>query len=125
MEFSGFTTQVHWANAQTIRAPSGSDETYEYSNLNPPNLSIPNYELEGEADFLFDRFKKWHVMNKHPHSIPTICSRMGDKFVLKEENFERRQCERNAIMKDGLHWCMTSVGPRYHAGKNDLCPTDN
>lgn len=120
MEFSDFTTQVHWANARTIRAPSGSDETYEYSNLNPPNLSIPNYEQEDEADFLFDRFKKWHVMNKHPHSIPTVCSRMGDKFVLKEENFERRQCERNAIMKDGLHWCMTSVGPRYHAGLSCL-----
>jgi len=113
MEFSDFTTQVHWANARTILAPSG--QTYEYPNLCPPNVSLADYEQKEEAKFLFDRFKPWHLQNKHPHSIATVCARMKDKFI-DPKGIERRTCTRNAIMADGLHWCMSSVGPRYHAG---------
>lgn len=121
LEFSDFTTQVHWANARTIRAPEGGASVYEYPDLAAPDVSLPGYELATEARFLFDRFKPWHAMNKHPHSIPTVCSRMGTPFIHnKEEGFERRTCERNAIMADGLHWCMSSVGPRYHAGLSCL-----
>ena len=41
MEFSDFTTQVHWANARTILAHSG--QTYKYPNLRPPNVSLATY----------------------------------------------------------------------------------
>ena len=118
MEFSNFTTQVHWANARTIRAPDG--DSFEYPNLLPPEASRHNYDQN--ATFLFDRFKPWHLMNRHPHSIPTVCSHMGEEYIYVNRNFPnpkvemRRGCSYNAIMVDGLHWCMSSVGPRYHAG---------
>mmetsp|Transcript_9894 Transcript_9894/g.21440 ORF Transcript_9894/g.21440 Transcript_9894/m.21440 type:complete len:563 (+) Transcript_9894:27-1715(+) len=111
MEFSDFTTQVHWANARTILDPT--NKTLAYPNLDHPNVSNPDYGLGG--NFLFDRFKPWHREDRHPHSIPTVCSRMLDNFV-DNNGVERRNCKRNAIMRDGLHWCESSVGPRYHAG---------
>jgi len=120
MEFANFTTQVHWANARTIRAPDG--DSFEYPNLMPPKASEHNWDQN--ATFLFDRFKPWHRMNHHPHSIPTVCSKMGEEFIYDNHQLKRvelrRQCRYNSVMLDGLHWCMSSVGPRYHAGLSCL-----
>ena len=118
MEFGNFTTQVHWANARTILSSTGL--SYEYPNLDKPNVSIQDYDQKEEAQFLFDRFKPWHVQDKHPQSIPTVCGKMNDEYIDTDRGDIRKNCTRNAIMDDGLHWCMSSVGPRYHAGLSCL-----
>lgn len=118
MEFANFTTQVLWANARTIRAPDGYAFEYPDLQLRPPNSSVPNYEIG--ADFLFDRFQPWHRNDHHPQSMPSVCGRMTDMFIDPKGRGVRRNCTRNAIMYDGLHWCMSSVGPRYHAGLSCL-----
>lgn len=120
LEFSDFTTQVHWENARTI--PDASGKSFEYQNLVPSNMwkQVANDWRNGsEVEFLFDRFKPWHAYNKHPHSIPTVCKKMNP-INTDDKGVERRSCIRNAIMKDGLHWCMSSIGPRYHAGLSCL-----
>ena len=97
MEFSTFTTQVHWANARQILTES--NQTFAYPNIGTPNVSLPDYDQT--ASFLFDRFAPWHLQDRHPQSIPTVCSRMTGTYFLRGE---RRGCVRNAIMSDGLHW---------------------
>ncbi|EJK71625.1 hypothetical protein THAOC_06911, partial [Thalassiosira oceanica] len=72
MEFANFTTQVHWANARTIRAPDG--DSFEYPNLMPPKASEHNWDQN--ATFLFDRFKP------------------GKKSSRKEELRQIEECER-------------------------------
>ena len=93
---------------------------HEYPNLDKPNVSIQDYDQKEEAQFLFDRFKPWHVQDKHPQSIPTVCGKMNDQYIDTDRGDIRKSCIRNAIMDDGLHWCMSSVGPRYHAGLSCL-----
>jgi len=91
LEFGDFTNQILWKNAQHL-------------GYNISSQRGGGWELSG-VDFLLDRLplppRKW------PPSIPMVCA----KQPLKDE----KNCIRNKISTDGIHWCIETMGPRYAA----------
>jgi len=47
------------------------------------------------------------LKSKYPPSVAMVCAKMPDST---------KNCPRNMISKDGMHWCMESLGGRYVGG---------
>ena len=92
-EFGEFTNQILWKNAQHL----GYDMT--------PFKGEDGWELSG-TQFLLDRLS-W-PQRKWPPSIPMVCAQ-------KPTSSTEKNCVRNKISTDGIHWCIESLGPRYSA----------
>mmetsp|Transcript_28000 Transcript_28000/g.51645 ORF Transcript_28000/g.51645 Transcript_28000/m.51645 type:complete len:486 (-) Transcript_28000:66-1523(-) len=92
--FSNFTNQVIWENSQQIG----------FQNISIPDTSQEGWEQAG-ADFLLNRLND---KGKWSPSIPMICS--DTSYGNKKD-----ACLPNKISRDGTHWCMNTVGPRYVA----------
>jgi len=97
-EFGDFTKQILWKNAQHLgyHMPENGVAHQQRDH---------GWELAG-AHFLLDRLplpkRKW------PPSIPMVCA---EKPLSKLE----KNCPRNKISSDGIHWCIETLGPRYAA----------
>ena len=94
-EFGNFTNQILWKSAQHL----GYDVTGTENNQ-----QTDGWELSG-VDFLLDRLQ-W-AKRKWPPSIPMVCA---EKPSMVDKN-----CIRNKISTDGIHWCIETLGPRYAA----------
>ena len=80
------------------------------TNTATPDFTKTNWELSG-ADFLLKRLS---AETFWASSICMVCAqpvypRMNDKNVQVED------CIRNKISRDGIHWCVETLGPRYSA----------
>jgi len=99
-EFGNFTNQILRMNAEHIRL----------TNTATPDFTKTNWELSG-ADFLLKRLSAESFWLS---SICMVCAqpvfpRMNDKNVQVED------CMRNKISRDGIHFCVETLGPRYSA----------
>lgn len=99
-EFGNFTNQILRMNAEHI----------QLTNTATPDFTKTNWELSG-ADFLLKRLSAETFWSS---SICMVCAqpvypRMNDKNVQVED------CIRNKISRDGIHWCVETLGPRFTA----------
>ncbi|KAL7549848.1 hypothetical protein ACHAWF_013107 [Thalassiosira exigua] len=93
-EFGDFANQILWQSARHLGYdPSPSDATPRRDG----------WELSG-TDFLLDRLPL--AKRKWPPSIPMVCA---------ERPAGKKDCVRNRISTDGMHWCVETLGPRYAA----------
>ncbi|KAL7540451.1 hypothetical protein ACHAXR_010114 [Thalassiosira sp. AJA248-18] len=98
-EFGNFTNQLLWMNAKHI-----------HLNTSSPDFSKNGWELKG-ADFLLKRLSAatfWFP------SISMVCAERTYPSV-NEKNENVEDCVRNKISRDGAHWCVETLGPRYSA----------
>lgn len=97
-EFGNFTNQILDTNARSL----GYD-------VEPPSLfSQSGWELSRANAFL-DRLpwppRKW------PPSVPMVCAERPSP----SNPDGGKDCVRNRISSDGIHWCIETLGPRYAA----------
>jgi len=99
-EFGNFTNQILRMNAQHI----------QLTNASTPDFSQKGWELSG-TDFLLKRLSAatyWYP------STAMVCAERTYPTV-NEKKEEVEDCLRNKISRDGCHWCVGTVGPRYSA----------
>ena len=99
-EWGNFTNQILWMNAKHI----------QMTNSSKPDFSQSKWELPC-ADFLLKRLSAESFWNP---SISMVCAERTFSAVNKK-NQEVEDCIRNKISRDGVHWCVESLGPRYSA----------
>ena len=82
------------------------------------NITIPDFtkndgwELR-DSEFLLHRYQGLKNM-PHAPSIPMVCAyHIEQPFSLEDETVE--ECFFNKISRDGMHWCVETLGPRYSA----------
>lgn len=93
-ELANFTNQIIWTNAKHIGY----------------NIDL-DFSLNGwdgmKAGFLLDRLER---VSKYqwPSSIPMVCAErpIGTNVT---------SCVQNKVSPDGIHWCTSTLGPRYSA----------
>lgn len=82
------------------------------------NVSIPDFasyvgwENVG-SDFLLHRYRGIKKM-RHPPSIPMVCAYHIDP-LFSARNTSAGQCFFNSISRDGMHWCVETLGQQYAA----------
>lgn len=99
-EFGNFTNQVVRVNAKHI----------ELTTTSTPDFSQKGWELSG-TDFLLKRLSAESFWNP---SIAMVCAEQVHSSV-NENNKEVEDCIRSKISRDGCHWCVDTLGPRYAA----------
>lgn len=100
-EFANLTNQMLWHNAIHIGY-----------NTSLPDFSFPGWESAG-SDIFLHRHKALKEIRFEP-SIPMVCAHHIDQpFTTKDE--PAGPCLFNRISRDGMHWCVESLGPRYSA----------
>jgi len=99
-EFGNFTNQILWKNAQFIGY-----------NISMPDFAMDGWEKEG-TDFLLHRYSP---DQQYAPSIPMVCGHPLDSWSAKNETPPKGPCLYNMISRDGMHWCIESLGPRYSA----------
>ena len=78
-----------------------------------PDFSKNNgWEKEGTG-FLLHRYRGIKGMRFEP-SIPMVCAYHIDE-PFSTQNKTAGKCFFNRISRDGFHWCVESLGPRYSA----------
>lgn len=93
-ELGNLTNQMIWTNAKNI----GYNVTLDFSSHGWDAIN---------TGFLLDRFE--HASAFHwPPSIPMVCAE-------RPNGTNVRDCTRNKISPDGMHWCTATLGPRYSA----------
>ena len=101
-EFGMLTNQILWLNAQHIG----------YNITIPDFTKNDGWEKQG-SEFLLHRYQGIKSM-RHAPSIPMVCAyHIEDPFSI--ENKTAGQCFFNRISRDGMHWCVEALGPRYSA----------
>lgn len=100
-EFGKFTTQMIWTNAKHMG--------YRV----PLNFFSHGWSRAKNAEFLLDRLQQ-NSQFFWPPSIPMVCA--GTKPPANVSSCTTK----NAISPDGMHWCTSTVGPRYSASVSCL-----
>ncbi|KAL9185706.1 hypothetical protein ACHAXT_003483 [Thalassiosira profunda] len=98
-EFGELTNQILWQNARHL-------------GYNTSSFAVKHEDKGWEqsgVDFLLDRLPL--AKRKWPPSIPMVCAERPPKTTGKEG----KDCKRNRISTDGIHWCIETLGPRYAA----------
>lgn len=99
-EFGNFTNQILRMNAEHI----------QLTNTTTPDFSQDGWETSG-ANFLLNR------LSSEPFWAPSISMVCANKTYPRknDKNVEVEDCIRNKISRDGIHWCVETLGPRYSA----------
>ena len=99
-EFGNFTSQILWMNSKHIGM----------TNASTVDFAKKGWELPC-ADFFLKRVSA--VTFWYP-SASAVCA--GPTFpTVNKDQKEVEDCERSRISRDGTHWCVESLGPRYAA----------
>lgn len=98
-EFGNFTSQVIYANAKSL----GMIEEL-------PDFSKKDWQLK-DSDFLFKR------LSAESFWAPSISMVCADKTfeTTNDKGQTVDDCIRSKISRDGIHWCVEYLGPRYSA----------
>ncbi|KAL7547422.1 hypothetical protein ACHAWF_010723 [Thalassiosira exigua] len=99
-EFGNFTNQIVWMNAKHVGL----------TNSSTPDFSKGGWELAG-VDFLLKRLSAEPFWSP---SIAMVCAEPTYPTV-NEKNEKVEDCIRSKISRDGIHWCVETLGPRYSA----------
>ena len=99
-EFGNFTNQILRMNAEHI----------QMTNTSTPDFTRDGWELSG-AEFLLKR------LSAESFWAPSICMVCAQHTYhrMNDKNNDVEDCVRNKISRDGIHWCVETVGPRYSA----------
>jgi len=104
-EFGDFTNQILWKNAQHLGyATESTTDNAPKKQQQQQHQQHDGWELSG-GEFLLDRLPL--AKRKWPPSIPMVCA--------EKPAPEAKNCIRNKISTDGIHWCIETLGPRYAA----------
>ena len=98
-EFGNFTNQVVMMSAKHAKI---TDLSADFSQL--------EWEL-ASSDFLFKRLPAETFWNP---SKAMVCAE-ETHFRTTESGTSVEDCIRNKVSRDGTHWCVESIGPRYSA----------
>lgn len=125
-DFGAFTNEILWMNGRHLG--------YNISSLEMQHQGYDTIPTEWENEgpiFLLHRIimKDW----KFNPSIPMVCNtppvcesfsvalpngttvRNIDEFCIMNITADKSQCFFNRFSRDGMHWCVETVGPRYSA----------
>lgn len=124
-DFAAFTNEILWMNAEHLG--------YNVQAGNDTLPAIPaNGDTEG-AEFLLHRLnmKEWRFNPSIPMVCNTapVCESRSSTFVLPNGTAiatanqlctmnvtaDKAQCFFNRFSRDGMHWCVETIGPRYSA----------
>ena len=99
-EFGNFTNQLLRINAEYLQMTDKAS----------PEFSQDGWELNN-AGYILKR------LSSETYWLPPVCMVCANKTypVVNEKNQTVDECLRNKISRDGLHWCVESLGPRYAA----------
>ena len=103
-EFGNFTNQILWRNAQHLGYNVSS--MFQHHQQQQTNNDV-GWELSS-TPFLLDRLPL--AKRKWPPSISMVCAQPPDPGIKGGKD-----CIRNKISTDGMHWCIETLGPRYSA----------
>ena len=100
-EFGNYTNQILLRNAQQIGY----------------NTSTPDFAKVGWEKELTDILLHRHTLvgGEYPPSIPMVCGYPLESWSVKKELDQSMPCQFNMISRDGAHWCVECIGPRYDA----------
>eukprot|EP00581_Thalassiosira_minuscula_P011811 CAMPEP_0183722994 /NCGR_PEP_ID=MMETSP0737-20130205/14760_1 /TAXON_ID=385413 /ORGANISM="Thalassiosira miniscula, Strain CCMP1093" /LENGTH=586 /DNA_ID=CAMNT_0025953243 /DNA_START=506 /DNA_END=2263 /DNA_ORIENTATION=- len=105
-EFGNFTNQILWHNARHIG----------YNLTLPNNFATTNTNASWErtgSEFLLHRM---YPDRQYAPSISMVCGQTLDRWSSRNATPPYgRACLPNMISRDGMHWCVESLGPRYSA----------
>lgn len=122
-DLSSFTNQILWMNAKHLGYNVTSDVNQQSAGqFTQPESEVPNFLLH-RLDM-----KNW----KFNPSIPMVCNTPpiceprvtilpnGTTFSISNlcvmnVTADPTQCFFNRFSRDGMHWCMETVGPRFSA----------
>ena len=98
-EWGNFTNQILWMNARHIKLTDA-----------PPDFTQKGWEITG-ADFYLKR------LSAAAYWASATCMICAEKTfpTTNEKGDKVEDCIRNKISRDGAHWCVETVAPRYAA----------
>ena len=105
-EFGNFTNQILWRNAQHL-GYNVTSSIFQHHHQQQQLTNNVGWELSG-TNFLLDRLPL--AKRKWPPSISMVCAQPPDPGIKGGKD-----CIRNKISTDGMHWCIETLGPRYSA----------
>ena len=117
-----FTNGILWMNARHLGYNASYDPQQTYNRVHT--------ELENGSKFLLHRLimKDWKfnpsipmVCNTPPICIPRVFT-LPNGTIFEQDDVcdmnitaDPSQCFFNRFSRDGMHWCMETIGPRYSA----------